>query len=163
MRKRPHKRRRPYRGFLWKLCERLGFILQGHPSTVREYRLEQALEAKRQDIRSLQTQLRNTRADNFDYAQLPMQYRDTLADIFSFPLEMLRNSVRFHVREAQDKSGWEVVTEQCCLGGSDLSVSILPSERDALLYAAVLRAVGYRPPHNTACETCYETYLKDRI
>lgn len=161
MRKQSLKWRWPYSGFLWKLYEWLGFVLQGHPMTVRESRLEQELVAKKRDIRFLQAQLRSTRADNFDYAQLPMQYRDTLADVFCYPMEMLRDSPHFHVRELQDKSGWEVVTEQCCLGGCDLGIYTLPSERDALLYAAVLHAVGYRLPNNKACEACYEKYMKN--
>lgn len=161
MRKQSLEWRWPYRGFLWKLYEWLGFILQGHPETVREYRLEQDLAAKRRDIRFLQVQLQYVRADNFDYEQLPMQYRDTLADIFCYPQEMLRDSLQFNVREAQDKSGWEVVTDQCCLGGCDLGIYTLLSERDALLYAAVLHAVGYRPPHNNVCETCYEKHMKN--
>ncbi len=151
----------PYRGVLWKLYEWLGFVLQGHPETVREYKLEQDLKAKRRDIRFLQAQLRSVRADNFEYGQLPMQYRDTLADIFCYPREMLRASPHFNVREARDKSGWEVVTEQCCLGGCDLGIYTLPSERDALFYAAVLHAVGYRPPNNKVCEACYEKYMKN--
>lgn len=163
MLKQPLKWQWPYRGVLCKLYEWLGFVLQGHPATVREYRLERELEEKRRNIRFLQNQLRYTRADNFDYAQLPMQYRDTLADIFCYPLEILRDSPHFQVREAQDKSSWDVVTEQCCLGGCDLSIYTLPSERDALLYAAVLHAVGYRPPNNKACEACYEKYMKTKI
>ena len=43
---------------------------------------------------------------------------------------------------------WETVTEHCCLGGCDMGVYTFPTERDALLFAALLQAAGYHPPHN---------------
>ena len=146
----------PFRGFLWNLYERLGVMLQGHPSTVREYRLEDKVEANRRYIKMLQARLREVRADNFDYSQLPLQYRDKLADVFCYSREMLRSAVRFDVRENRSRGGWETVTEHCCFCGCDLGVITLPTERDALLYAVSLDVVGYHPPHSSACADCYE-------
>ena len=34
---------------------------------------------------------------------------------------------------------------------------------EALLYAEILRVIGYHPPHNTACNGCYAEYMKDCI
>ena len=36
------------------------------------------------------------------------------------------------------------------------------SERDALLFAALLKVVGYQPPHNIACEKCYQEYMTEQ-
>ena len=73
--------------------------------------------------------------------------------------EELRKASRLSVRRSESVPGWEAVTSFCCLGGCDMDVYPFPSERDALLFAALLKAVGYQPPHNVACakcENCYE-------
>ena len=59
--------------------------------------------------------------------------------------------------------GWEAVTSFCCLGGCDMDVYPFPSERDALLFAALLKAVGYQPPHNVACAECYQEYMSEQL
>lgn len=55
------------------------------------------------------------------------------------------------------------MTERCCLGGCDMGVYTFSAEREALLFSALLEAIGYRPDHNTACSSCYAEYRKDRI
>ena len=129
--------------------------------TVEVFRLRQRLEEKQRNIQYLEFQLAKTRADKFELEQRPMELRDTIAAILNAPADQLRSAVRFHVREAEPGPGWEVVTDHCCLGGCDLSVYGFPSERDALLFARLLDAVGYRSPHNIACSACYEEYMKD--
>ena len=44
-----------------------------------------------------------------------------------------------------------------------MGVYTFPTERDALLFAALLQAIGYHPPHNIACPACYAEYHKDCI
>ena len=44
-----------------------------------------------------------------------------------------------------------------------MGIYTLPTEREALLYAEILRVIGYHPPHNTACSGCYAEYMKDCI
>ena len=95
--------------------------------------------------------------------QRPTQLRDTIAVILNESAKSLKSAVRFHVRAAEPGPGWEVVTDHCCLGGCDLNVCTFPSERDALLFARLLDAVGYKPPHNIACPACYEEHMKDCV
>lgn len=127
------------------------------------YDLQERLEEKQRNIRYLELQLAKTRADKFELEQRPTELRDTIAEILNEPVDQLRNAVRLHVREAEPGPGWEVVTDYCCLGGCDLNVCGFPSERDALLFARLLDAVGYRSPHNIACSACYEEHMKDCI
>lgn len=127
------------------------------------YDLQERLEEKQRNIRYLEFQLAKTRADKFELEQRPTELRDTIAAILNEPANQLRSAVRLHVREAEPGPGWEVVTDYCCLGGCDLNVCNFPSERDALLFARLLDAVGYRSPHNIACSACYEEHMKDCI
>ena len=127
------------------------------------YGLQEALEKKQRDIRYLEFQLAKTRADKYELDQKPVALRDTISPILNEPDDALRSPVRFHVRKAEPGPGWEVVTGHCCLGGCDMNVCDFLSERDALLFARLLKAVGYRPPHNIACPACYEEHIKDCI
>ncbi|MDO5595040.1 MAG: hypothetical protein Q4G01_09575, partial [Eubacteriales bacterium] len=69
----------------------------------------------------------------------------------------------FPIRKSETGDGWETVTGFCCLGGCDMDVYHFRTERDALLFAVLLAAVGYKPPHNIACPACYEEYMKDSL
>lgn len=77
--------------------------------------------------------------------------------------EELRKASRFSVRRSESSPGWETVTSFCCLGGCDMDVYSFPSERDALLFAELLKAVGYQPPHNVACAECYQEYMSEQF
>lgn len=127
------------------------------------YDLREKLERNRRDISYLQFQLKKARADKFDLEQKPSELRDVFAAILNEPMEQLGRAARFHVREAEPGPGWEVVTDHCCLGGCDMNAYTFQSERDALLFAQLLKAVGYRPPHNIACPACYEEHMKDCV
>lgn len=127
------------------------------------YELREKLKEKQRNINYLEFQLTKTRADKFELEQKPAELRDIFAAILNEPDEQLRHAVRFHVREAEPGPGWEVVTDHCCLGGCDMNVHAFQSERDALLFARLLKAVGYRPPHNIACPACYGEHMKDCI
>lgn len=77
--------------------------------------------------------------------------------------EELRKASRLSVRRSESVPGWEAVTSFCCLGGCDMDVYPFPSERDALLFAALLKAVGYQPLHNVACAECYQEYMSEQL
>lgn len=88
--------------------------------------------------------------------------RDTISAILLMPNEKLREISRFPVRKSKSGEVWETVTGFCCLGGCDMDVYRFQSERDALLFAALLKAVGYQPPHNVACAECYREYMSEQ-
>ena len=106
--------------------------------------LREKLEKSQRDVNYLKFQLTKTRADKFELD------------------EQLKSELRFHVQEAEAGTGWDVVTDHCCLGGCDMNVRAFRTERDALLFARLLKAVDYRPSHNIACPACYEEHMKGR-
>ncbi len=87
--------------------------------------------------------------------------RDVVFKILLMPDEELGESTPFSVRQSESGPGWETVTGFCCLGGCDMDVYRFQSERDALLFAVLLKAVGYQPPHNIACAECYQEYMSE--
>lgn len=142
----------------WKRSHRERLFHDGEICALRE-----KLEKKQRDINYLEFQLKKTRADKFELEQQSAKLRDTIAGIMKEPDGVLKSAARFQIWEAENGHGWEVVTDHCCLGGCDLNVYSFPSERDALLFARLLDAVGYRPPHNIACPACYTEHMKDCI
>ncbi len=89
--------------------------------------------------------------------------RDVVFKILLMPDEELRESTSFSVRQSESGPGWETVTGFCCLGGCDMDVYRFQSKRDALLFAVLLKAVGYQPPHNIACAECYQEYMSEQL
>ena len=89
--------------------------------------------------------------------------RDVVFKILLMPDEELGESTPFSVRQSESGPGWETVTGFCCLGGCDMDVYRFQSERDALLFAVLLKAVGYQPPHNIACAECYQEYMSEQL
>lgn len=89
--------------------------------------------------------------------------RDTISAILLVTNEKLREISRFPVRKSESGEVWETVTGFCCLGGCDMDVYPFQSERDALLFSVLLKTVGYQPPHNIACEKCYQEYMSEQI
>ena len=142
-----------------------GAVLRGfgHRPGRGEDAFVQKLEESTQEIRYLRLQLAQAQAD----IPKPWPRENELPSLFGAVLEktdaQLRQEARFHVQRSEDGMSWETVTEHCCLGGCDLGVYTFPTERDALLFAALLQAAGYRPPHNIACPACYAEYQKDCI
>ena len=129
----------------------------------REFLLSQKPEDKERDVKYLQFQLAKARADVSELQQLRMSAVEVFAEVLSRNDEQLRQSPAHIVRETADKTAWEVVTAHCCLGGCDLDAYTFPTERDARLYSALLKAVGYHTPNNCACPACYAEYMKDCI
>lgn len=124
--------------------------------------LREKLEKSQRDVNYLKFQLTKTRADKFELEQRPAEMRDIIAAILNETDEQLKSELRFHVQEAEAGTGWDVVTDHCCLGGCDMNVRAFRTERDALLFARLLKAVDYLPPHNIACPACYAEHMKGR-
>lgn len=127
------------------------------------FRLQRQLEEKRCDLRYLQFQLAKARADNTDLLRRKEDTPRMFEQVLRKTDALLRREARFCVQRSETGTMWETVTTHCCLGGCDLDVYTFPTERDALLFAALLQAAGYRPPHNIACPACYAEYHKDCI
>lgn len=120
--------------------------------------LRKQLEARNRELQALRSQLAQAQAD---LRQKPYKLRGAIAALFALSDKSLRATVRFPIWKALTGSGWEVVTDYCCLGGCDMDVYSFRTEREALLYTALLNAVGYQPMHNIACRACYEEYEED--
>lgn len=127
------------------------------------FRLQRQLEEKNRNLRYLQFQLTKARADHTDLLRHIAEAPQLFAPVLMKPDAQLRREARFCVQKSEDGTAWETVTGHCCLGGCDMGVYTFPSERDALLFAALLQAASYRPPHNIACPVCYAEYQKDCI
>ena len=97
-----------------------------------------------------------------EHAWNPQTLRDIFSPVLQMTDEQLKNIPYLQVRENKSGPGWEAVTGFCCLGGCDMNVYSFQSERDALLFAALLKVVGYQPPHNIACEKCYQEYMTEQ-
>lgn len=121
------------------------------------------LEEKKRDLKYLQFQLTMLRVDNTELRMRQNELCPVLAEVLRKSDEELHRTAPYTVQMAADGLTWETVTEMCCLGGCDMGVYTFPTERDALLFAALLKAVGYRPSHNTACSSCYAEYMRDCI
>lgn len=115
------------------------------------------------ELRRAQAQLIEARAEITALRRQKDDLRPSLARVLKKTDEELRASIRCAVQPAEDTREWEAVTEQCCLGGCDMGIYAFSTEREALLFSALLEAAGYRPDHNTACSSCYDEYIKDCI
>ena len=127
------------------------------------FALRKELEEKERDIKYLQFQLIKLRADNTELQLRRNELAALFGDVIKKADDQLRRGLRFHVHSTEDGTAWEAVTEHCCLGGCDMGVYACPTERDALLFAGLLGAAGYQPPHNIACSECYAEHMKDCI
>ena len=157
------------RRYLDALLSRLRFLrpftLSRHPRDWRVTFLRarvQELEAKEsEDIKYLRFQLTRTRAEN---TRLQNQVQDSgirFAALFHMPEEDLHKAAcRYEVYPSDDGGGWTVVVEHCVFCGCAAKTEAFQSERDALLYTALLQTAGFRPRNNLSCSQCYSEYLK---
>lgn len=146
-----------------KICAHIVRIwTRRHPS-YQEFALSDKLKRSRQDVHYLQEELAQAWKRIFNLEKLTQESNALFAEVFSQTDEELRTLRHFAVRQTGSGETWEVVTEHCCLSGCDLGVYTFSLEREALLYAALLRAVGFKPTHNVACSSCYAAYMRDRI
>lgn len=91
------------------------------------------------------------------------ELKTALAEIFKMPDHALQGLASYPVQPTKDALAWETVTAQCCLGGCDMDIYTFLTEREALMFSALLNVIGYRSPHNIACHACYEEYIRERI
>ena len=129
-----------------------------HPS-YQEFVLKAKLERAQNDVEYLKSELKQARSH--DLENFIRRSDGFFASILAKSEEQLQSGLHFEVQKSEDGEHWEVVTGYCCLGGCDMGVYLFAAKRDALLYAAILDAVGYQPSHNTACPACYVDYMKD--
>lgn len=115
------------------------------------------------ELRRTQARLMEARAEIAVLRRQKGDLRPVLARVLKKTDEELRASMSCVVQPAEDFRKWETVTEQCCLCGCDMGVYPFSTEREALVFSALLEAIRYRPCHNTACSSCYAEYMKDCI
>ena len=120
------------------------------------------LEAKEsEDIKYLRFQLIRTRAEN---TRLQNQVHDSgirFAALFHMPDDGLReNACGYEIRRESVGTSCEVVLEHCVFCGCAVKTEAFQSERDALLYVALLQTAGYQPQRNLSCPLCYTEYEK---
>lgn len=132
-----------------------------HGRSYQEIVLEQKLEKNRLDMEYLKYQLAVVRADNSELQNWRLSFKNTFAEILAKTNEELDLTGELRVQRTDDGLDWEVVTEQCCLGGCDMGLYRFREERDAILFAALLESVGYKVPHDMACPECYEAHMKE--
>lgn len=137
--------------------------LDGRASGTKSDADTKARDDLERDLRRTQAQLIEARAEIAALRRQKGDLRPALARILKKTDEELRTHLCCAVQPAEDTREWEAVTERCCLGGCDMGVYPFSTEREALVFSALLEAVGYRPDHNTACSSCYAEYRKDHI
>lgn len=98
-----------------------------------------------------------------DLSKTPEELLREFADILALPDKTLEDQSQFTVQKTEDDSRWETVTARCYLGGCDMNCYAFHTKRDALLFSALLKAIGYKPPRDTACHDCYSEYIKEHI
>ena len=96
-----------------------------------------------------------------ELSQRPDSFPQRFAALFHMPEEDLRKAAcRYEVYPSDDGGGWTVVVEHCVFCGCAVKTEAFQSERDALLYTALLQTAGFRPRNNLSCSQCYSEYLK---
>ena len=122
---------------------------------------EQVDDSLEQDVRFLRFQLTKTRSELTGLSQRPDSFPQRFAALFHMPEENLRKAAcRYEVYPSDDGGGWTVVVEHCVFCGCAVKTETFQSERDALLYTALLQTAGFRPRNNLSCSQCYGEYLK---
>lgn len=122
---------------------------------------EQVDDSLEQDVRFLRFQLTKTRSELTELSQRPDSFPQRFAALFHMPEEDLRKAAcRYEVYPSDDGGGWTVVVEHCVFCGCAVKTEAFQSERDTLLYTALLQTAGFRPRNNLSCSQCYSEYLK---
>lgn len=133
-----------------------------HPS-YQEFVLQDQLCRSQENVTFLQGELKKMRERIYDLERMTRECDGRLASVLAKSDAQLQEGLHFDVRKAETGEQWEVVTAHCCLGGCDMGIYEFATERDALLFAALLDMAGFKPSHNTACSTCYAEYIKDCV
>ena len=148
---------------LQRFCRRLSLFMARH-FIDREGEWADAEKVDKdmeQDARYLRLQLIRLRAENNDLQSRTNDLWVKCSELFHMTQDQLRTSAcRYEVREADGKAGWQVVVNHCVFCGCDLETVAFSTERDALLYAALLHTAEYQPKRTLSCPSCYEEYEK---
>ena len=114
-----------------------------------------------QDARFLRLQLTKARAENTDLKSRTKDFGERFAALFHMPDDGLReNACGYEIRRESVGTSCEVVLEHCVFCGCAAKTEAFQSERDALLYVALLQTAGYHPRRNLSCPLCYAEYEK---
>lgn len=144
-------------------CRRIARNWNKDHATYREFVLAAQLQQAKDDVKFLQGELETLRKSDTDLQRKFQGLGEVFAEVLEKSDDQLRQDTRFDVQESEDDPGWEVVTAHCCLGGCDMGIYTFARERDALLFAGLLTAIGDKPTHNLACPTCYAEYMRDCV
>ncbi len=114
-----------------------------------------------QDTRFLRLQLTKARAENTDLKSRTKDFGERFAALFHMPDDGLREmACRYEIQQEPGVTSCEVVLEHCVFCGCAVKTEAFQSERDALLYVALLQTAGYHPRRNLSCPLCYAEYEK---
>lgn len=148
---------------LQRFCRRLSLFMARH-FIDRESEwadAEELGEDAGQDVRFLRLQLAKTRAENTDLKSRANDFGERFAALFHMPDGRLREIARsYEIRWKPGGTSCEVVLEHCVFCGCAVETKAFQSERDALLYVALLQTAEYQPRRNLSCPSCYEEYEK---
>lgn len=108
---------------------------------------EQVDDSLEQDVRFLRFQLTKTRSELTELSQRPDSFPQRFAALFHMPEEVLcRLPCRYEI--GRSGGNWAVVLERCVFCGCAVKTEAFQSERDALLYTALLQTAGFRLRNN---------------
>ncbi len=124
-------------------------------------RIQELEQEENADIKYLRWQLTRLRAENTELRNQVNECCAGFVPLFHMPVEKLRQTAcRYQVMPLDGGAGWAVVMEHCVFCGCELETAPFRTERDALLYAALLQTAGHRPKNNLSCTRCYSEYLE---
>ena len=124
-------------------------------------RIQELEQEENADIKYLRWQLTRLRAENTELRNQVNECCAGFVPLFHMPVEKLRQTAcRYQVVPLDGGAGWAVVMEHCVFCGCELETAPFRTERDALLYAALLQTAGHRPKNNLSCTRCYSEYLE---
>lgn len=134
------------------------FAPDNEPQWAEAEKVDDDLE---QNVRFLRFQLTKARAENTDLKSRANNFGERFAALFQMPDGGLREiACRYEIRQEPGGTSCEVVLEHCVFCGCAVKTKAFQSERDALLYTALLQTTGYQPRRNLSCPPCYEEYEK---
>ncbi len=130
-------------------------------TTFLRARIHELEQEENADIKYLRWQLIKLRAENTRLESRGNEICAELMPLFHMPVEELRQTAcRYQVMPLDGGAGWAVVMEHCVFCGCELETAPFRTERDALLYAALLQTAECRPKNNLSCTRCYSEYLE---
>lgn len=139
-----------------KVCNRVAAYMAKKSHSYQEF-------VPKGELDCLHLQLTEAQEKLYDLQCRPQDWKFFIYELFCMPDEQLQENAQSPVQHSRTGKGWETVTGFCCLGGCDLDVYSFQSEREALLFSAILKTVGYQAPHNVACSACYEKYMAENL